>query len=161
MAFENIDTAGYIKMISGNGPANRVPTQPGAILKITFQDSLNKHKDPLGLRRPRGMQPMCNPHKPTQHCLLICSGTTPWHWKIMQRRHIQQNIGCAVDQENCGAINSSHHPHLKASDGTTRECLSQKTGHRSPNAGAPANHGHSSANIGAPSNQNPLRDWNI
>ena len=70
-------TAGYIKMIVGNVPANRGSTKPGAISKLTSKERLRKHEDHPGIRRPRDMQPMCNPHKPTRNCLPRCSGTTP------------------------------------------------------------------------------------
>ena len=59
---------GYIKMIFGNGSANRDSKKPGAISKITLQEHLRKHKYRPGLKRPRGIHPMCNPHNPKRRC---------------------------------------------------------------------------------------------
>ena len=42
MEFENIENAGYINMIYGNGPANQGSTKPGEILKLTLQERLKK-----------------------------------------------------------------------------------------------------------------------
>ena len=74
-------------MIAKNGPANRGSTKTGAILKLTLQECLKKHKDTLGIQRPRGIRTMCSPHNPTHSCLLRCSKTTPWRWQILQRIH--------------------------------------------------------------------------
>ena len=70
--------AGYIKMIFGNSPENRGLRRPGATSKLTSLERLKKHKYHPGLQIPRGMQPMCNPHKPMRRCSPRCSRTTPW-----------------------------------------------------------------------------------
>ena len=79
--------AGYIKIISGNGPANRDSTKPGAISKLNLQDHLRKNEDPPGLWRPRGTLPMYNIRRPARRCSLRCSSITPRRWQILQRRH--------------------------------------------------------------------------
>ena len=106
--------AGYIKMLSRNVHANRVSTKPGAILKLTSQESLNKQKDPPWLWRPRGMRSMWNPHKPTRSCLMRCSRTTPWSWKILQRKHnpIEHRLRCWPKQLRSYQLNSPPSPQI-------------------------------------------------
>ena len=79
--------AGYIKMIARNGPENQGSRRPGSTSKLTSKESLSKPKDHPGPRRPRGMQQMCNTHKPMRYCSPRFSRTTPWCWKILQHRH--------------------------------------------------------------------------
>ena len=74
-------------MISGSGLANRDSTKRGVILNLTLKEHLKRLEDPPVLWRPNDMQPMCNPHKPTQRCSQKCYRTTQWRWQILQRRH--------------------------------------------------------------------------
>ena len=87
MVYANIENAGYIKMIVGNIPTNLGLRRPGTISKITLQERLRKPEDHPGLQISRGMQPMCNPHKPTRCYSPICSRTTSWLWQISQLQH--------------------------------------------------------------------------
>ena len=101
-------------MISRNGPTNRGSTKPGANLKLTSKERLNKHKDPPGLGRPRGMHPMWNPHKSMRRFLLRCSSTTPWCWQISKRQHnpTEHRLRCWPEQSRSYQLKSPLSPQI-------------------------------------------------
>ena len=144
-------------MISRNGPKKQGSRRPGATWELTLQEHLWTSKDHSGPRIPRGMQQMCNPHKPMRQCSPIRSRTTPWRWQISQR---QQNptehwLRCWWIQSRIYQPNSLLSPQIWKRHNPRTPV--KKSVHRS----AQDKHGHHMTNHQIPSNRNSLRDCNV